>query len=101
MNRFGIKKIKAHSNDEIVYEKNLEFIDIYNLPIKKLTHFSINLINTNLEIYMDGKISKTFSLQGLPLVNEGHFYAKYPISFDGTIVDLKFSPNSISIKRCF
>lgn len=98
MNRFGIKKIKAYSNDEIVYEKNLEFIDIYNLPIKKLTHFSINLIDTNLEIYMDGKISKTFSLQGLPLVNEGHFYAKYPISFDGTIVDLKFSPNSISIK---
>ena len=63
-----------------------------------MTHFSINLIDTNLEVYMDGKISKTFSLEGLPLVNEGHFYAKYPISFDGTIVDLKFSPNSLSIK---
>ena len=98
MNRYGIKKIRALNNDEIVYEKNLEFIDIHNMPIKKLTHFSINLIDTNLEIYMNGKITNSFSLQGYPLVNEGHFYSKYPTTFDGSIVDLKFSPNSINIK---
>ena len=77
----------------------MEFIDVFNVPVKKVTHISINLLNTNLEIFIDGKLIKSSTLQGEPLGNEGHFYAKHNKSFEGSIMDVKFSPTSIDLNE--
>lgn len=92
-------KKNAAKNNELVYEKNMEFIDVFNVPVKKVTHISINLLNTNLEIFIDGKLIKSSTLQGEPLGNEGHFYAKHNKSFEGSIMDVKFSPTSIDLNE--
>ena len=94
---YSSQKRRLNNKNKIIYEKNMEFVDIYNVPIKKLTHFSINLLNKNMNIYINGKLHKSFVLSGNPMINDGHLYAKYNKTFDGNILDLKFSPTTTSL----
>ena len=55
-------------------EKNIEFFDIYQFPVKKLKHLSVNVLSSSIEVYLDGMLYKVFSLTGRPEFNRGNLY---------------------------
>lgn len=43
--------------------------NVYNIPIQKWVHLAISLNGQNLDVYIDGKLSKTCVLEGVAKVN--------------------------------
>lgn len=79
------------------YEKNIEFFDIYQFPVKKLKHLSVNVLTNTVEVYMDGMLYKVFSLTGKPEFNRGNLYVMKPKSVDGYIQKLSYAPAALKI----
>jgi hypothetical protein len=79
------------------YEKNIEFFDIYQFPVKKLKHLSVNVLTNTVEIYMDGMLYKVFSLTGKPEFNRGNLYVMKSKTVDGYIQKLSYSPAALKI----
>ena len=79
------------------YEKNIEFFDIYQFPVKKLKHLSVNVLTDTVEVYMDGLIYKVFSLTGKPEFNRGNLYVMNPKTVDGYIQKLSYAPAALKI----
>jgi hypothetical protein len=79
------------------YEKNIEFFDIYQFPVKKLKHLSVNVLTDTVEVYIDGMIYKVFSLVGKPEFNRGNLYVMKPKTVDGYIQKLSYAPAALKI----
>lgn len=86
---------KRTNNTRPDYQKNLEYIDIYNIPVKKLTHLSISVNESIMEIYINSKLHKIVELQGYPEFNSGKMSILHPSSINADILDLKFIPGSL------
>lgn len=78
-------------------EKNIEFFDIYQFPVKKLKHLSVNVLSSSIEVYLDGMIYKVFSLTGRPEFNRGNLYIMKPKTIDGYIQKLSYAPAALKI----
>lgn len=78
-------------------EKNIEFFDIYQFPVKKIKHLSVNVLSSSIEIYLDGMIYKVFSLTGRPEFNRGNLYIMKPKTVDGYIQKLSYAPAPLKI----
>lgn len=85
------------SSSPSAYEKNIEFFDIYQFPVKKLKHLSVNVLTDTVEVYMDGMIYKVFSLTGKPEFNRGNLYIMHPKTVDGYIQKLSYAPAALKI----
>lgn len=83
------------NNNRPDYQKNLEYIDITNIPVKKLTHLTISVNETIMEIYLNSKLHKVVELQGYPEFNSGTMSVLYPSAINADILDLKFVPGSL------
>lgn len=83
--------------DTKYYEKNIEFFDIYQFPIKKLKHLSINILSNSVDIYIDGMLYKVFTLTGLPEWNRGNLYVMKSKTIDGYIQKLSYAPTALKI----
>lgn len=79
------------------YEKNIEFFDIYQFPVKKLKHLSVNVLTDTIEVYIDGMLYKVFSLVGKPEFNRGNLYVMKPKTVDGYIQKLSYAPAALKI----
>lgn len=79
------------------YEKNIEFFDIYQFPVKKLKHLSVNVLTNTVEVYMDGMLYKVFSLAGKPEFNRGNLYVMKSKTVDGYIQKLTYAPAALKI----
>jgi hypothetical protein len=79
------------------YEKNIEFFDIYQFPVRKLMHLSVNVLSSTVEVYMDGMIYKVFSLTGKPEFNRGNLYIMKSKSVDGYIQKLSYAPAALKL----
>jgi len=79
------------------YEKNIEFFDIYQFPVKKLKHLAGNVLTNTVEVYMDGMLYKVFSLTGRPEFNRGNLYIMKPKTVDGYIQKLSYAPAALKI----
>lgn len=77
------------------YQKNLEYVDITNIPVKKLTHLTISVNETIMEIYLNSKLHKVVELQGYPEFNSGSMSILHPTATNTDILDLKFIPGSL------
>lgn len=80
------------------YEKNIEFFDIYQIPIKKMKHLSVNVLTNTVELYIDGKLYKIFTLVGKPEFNKGNLYIMNSKTVDGYIQNLSYSPFPLGVK---
>ena len=77
------------------YQKNLEYVDITNIQVKILTHLSISVNESIMEIYLNSKLHKVVELQGYPEFNSGTMSILHPSSINADILDLKFIPGSL------
>ena len=83
--------ITDHNNSNL-----LEYIDIDNIPIKKMTFISFVLKHEVLSVFYNGKLFKSKKLLGTPETNNGDYYFNFPKTFDGEIYDFKYTPSPLS-----
>lgn len=93
MSKYKRSSTSANTN----YEKNIEFFDIYQFPVKKLKHLSVNVLTNTVEVYMDGMLYKVFSLTGKPEFNRGNLYVIKSKTVDGYIQKLSYAPAALKI----
>ena len=77
------------------YQKNLEYIDITNIPVKKLIHITISIHELVMEVYLNSKLHSIVELQGYPEFNSGKMSLLHPTSSNMDILDLKFVSGSL------
>jgi hypothetical protein len=74
----------------------IEYVDIPNIPVKKLNFISVSLLDNIVEIYLDAKLIKTYVLKNIGLFNNGNIYVKNNNTFDGSIYYLTYTPEYIN-----
>jgi hypothetical protein len=74
-----------------IISKNLEYVDINNIPINKLYHIAVSFSNNMMEIYTNGRLFKVVTLKGQPIFNRGNMYIKFDKSFNGTVYQLAYT----------
>ena len=82
------------------YETNKEYIEITNLPVKKWIHFVLTQQNFTTNIFINGRLKRTFSLQSLPRQNYYDLYITDKGGFTGYLSKMQYfnyvlSPTSI------
>ena len=75
-------------------QQTLEYIDIQNIPTRKLFHLSVNMVEGGMEVYLNGKLHRMIALKGVPVWNELPLTILGPVSTPATIMDLVFLPES-------
>ena len=78
-------------------QQTLEFIDIQNIPTRKLFHLSVNMVESGMEVYLNGKLHRMIALKGAPVWNELPLTILGPTSTPATIMDLVFIPESANL----
>ena len=61
----------------------LEKCAINNIPVKKWVHVSVVVINTNIDVYVNGFLKKRCLLKGIPRLNQGSVYIAKISKFEG------------------
>jgi len=77
--------------------QTLEYIDIQNIPTRKLFHLSINMVEGGMEIYLNGKLHRMQTLEGAPVWNELPLTIFGQTSTPATLMDLVFIPDSADL----
>lgn len=80
---------------KVDYQKNLEYVDVNNIPIKKLIHITIAIHELMMEIYLDSKLHKIIELHGYPEYNSGNLIVLNKTAVQGDVLDLKFTSGSL------
>jgi hypothetical protein len=70
----------------------IEYVDIPNIPINKLTFVSVSLLDNIIEVYINAKLVKTYILSNIGIFNNGNLYVKYDNSFNGEIYYITYTP---------
>jgi hypothetical protein len=84
------------TTNPLITTQQVEYIDIYRVPIKKLVHISVNFTGMTMEIYMNGNLYKIHTLEGQPVFNNGDLFCMMNKTINGSIIDLKFTPERIT-----
>ncbi len=71
-------------------------IDIDNVPLKKWVNVIMRCQNTLLDIYINGSISKSLKLQGVPKQNFGNVFVAPNGGFDGYISNLWYYDSALT-----
>lgn len=61
---------RRQSSQSSQFQQSLEFVDIQNIPTRKLIHISINMIDSGIEVYLNGKLHRMQTLKGEPMWNQ-------------------------------
>jgi len=83
------------------YILSYEIITIKNISLQRWVNINVSLINTALDIFIDGKLVKTIKLTGLSLPSKGNLDISPDGGFNGFINKLSYtnkglSPNEIN-----
>jgi hypothetical protein len=84
------------TTNPFITTQQVEYIDIYRIPIKKLVHISVNFTGMTMEVYMNGNLYKIHTLSGTPIFNNGDLFCMMNKTITGSIIDLKFTPERIT-----
>lgn len=80
-------------------EKGFEKIIIEDIPIKEWCLITIVLNRLNIDIYNNGKLSKTYIFNSPPKTIDEDVYVNQDGGFSGELSSLNYSPNIISPKE--
>ena len=96
------KNVKEIDEDLGKYEpgdKNVEYLDIENIPLKKMTHITLTLENKILNVYYNGILRKIHTFDNEILFNNGDMFFNMPLTFEGSIFNFKYIPNEINREK--
>ncbi len=70
--------------------------DIVNVPVQRWFHVVMVLHNRTVDVYLNGKLSRSCTLDSLPKLNKGDIYINNDGGFEGQICDLWYISKAIS-----
>jgi hypothetical protein len=76
-----------------------EEILIDNIPLRKWVNVIIRCENSTLDIYINGAVSKSVLLNGVPKQNYGYVYACMNGGFSGNISELRYYNKALTIRE--
>lgn len=79
------------------FDKFNEKIKIPNIPLNKWFNIIIRCKNTLLDVYVNGSIAKSITLNGVPKQNFGDVYVTNNGGFNGQLADLLYYSNALGI----
>ena len=79
--------------------ENLEYIDITNIKIQELIHYTFILNNKTLHIYLNNKLIITKVFKDKPLFNQKSMYFNFPKTFNGNIYNFIYLPKNITTQN--
>ncbi len=89
---------KSPPDDAInITQRELEFYDIPNIPIRKLIHLAISIYDNYCQIYINNKLYTTQQLRGNPVHNNGNLYIKNSITFAGDVYNFAYMTQTPAI----
>jgi hypothetical protein len=66
--------------------------DIENVPLNRWFHLAITVKDDSVEVYIDGKLSKSCVYENLPLISKGDLWITNKGGFDGKLTQFKVIP---------
>ena len=91
-----------NTNNLVIFmstENGFEKIMIEDIPLQEWSQITIVLNRLNLDIYQNGKLSKTYIFNSPPKTIDGDVYVNQDGGFSGEFSSLNYSPNIISPKE--
>lgn len=92
--------LSPNTNELIVimntYKTINEEIRIPNIPMNKWINVIIRVMNTDLDVYINGSLAKRHVLSSVPKQNYGGIYIASNGGFSGNLSDLKYYNSSLS-----
>ena len=70
--------------------------DIVNIPVQRWVHIAMVLHNRTMDVYLNGKLSRSCTLDSLPKFNNGDVHINKDEGFHGEICDLMYISRAIS-----
>lgn len=95
---------KINYIDALSRKNNIEYIDIKDVPINKPFHIGIICKYNYVEIYINAKLSKSKTLDGNIIFNNGSLHVMEPKTFNGSIHNMNYIPfysKSDKVKKYF
>jgi hypothetical protein len=93
--------IAPNTNALVVFMNTFEVIDneilIPNIPLNKWLNIIIRCRNTTLDIYVNGTITRSVELMGIPRQNYGDVHVASGGGFDGFISNLRYFNRAIGV----
>ncbi len=75
--------------------------DIVNLPIQRWVHINVVLDNKTLDVYLNGKIRRSCTLENVPKFNNGQVYITQFGGFKGFISDLQYLNRALDAREIY
>ena len=95
----NVKEIDEDLGKYNTGDKNMDYLDIENIPLKKMTHITLTLDNKILNVYYNGILKKIHTFDNEILFNNGDMFFNMPLTFEGSIFNFKYIPNEINRKK--
>ena len=64
--------------------------DLVNIPVQRWVHIVIVLVNKTIDVYLNGKLSRSCTLRDIPKFNDGDIYINQDGGYKGHLSDLLY-----------
>ena len=75
--------------------------DLVNIPVQRWVHVAIVLVNKTLDVYLNGKLSRSCTLDDVPKLNKGDIYINLDGGFNGELSDLLYTNQAFTAKEVY
>lgn len=75
--------------------------DITDVPIQRWVHFAIVLFNKTIDVYMNGKLERSCTLEKIPRIHFGNIYLTNYNGFGGKIYNLQYLNRILSQEEIY
>lgn len=69
--------------------------DLQSIPINTKVNITINIMNQNIEVFINGKLTKNATVNGMPLFNKSHMFVMHENTMNGELKNLLYFPTSL------
>jgi hypothetical protein len=91
---YSLYKENFNSEDNKLYE-----CSVYNIPIQRWTHYSINIVDNMVEIYIDGKLDTSCKLDVISKINTSTLILNPDGGLSGELSNIYYSNIRLSTRQ--
>ena len=75
--------------------------DIVDIPLQRWVHIGVVLWNRSLDVYLNGKLSRSCALKGIPNINDGNLYVTQNGGFKGDMATLRYFNRALNASEVY
>jgi hypothetical protein len=91
--------MNPNNNVNVIKKENP--CDLVNIPVQRWVHICVVMINKTVDIYLNGKLSRSCTLENVPKINEGDVHINNDGGFEGKISDLRYYNQAYSPQQVY